>query len=172
MQQQSELEIEMQIWEYLDGLCSAADRERIEQLIALDNNWRLKYEEMVALNATIGSSLEEEQPAMRFTQNVMDAIDAEAIAPAARTYMNKWVIRGIAAFFMGVVGVFFTSVIGKLEGSESGDDLISGVVSGSIDLPTMPFDSIVYGFMFLNIIAGLLLIDGVLRSSRRQANEV
>eukprot|EP01012_Entosiphon_sulcatum_P033697 TRINITY_DN42666_c0_g1_i1.p2 TRINITY_DN42666_c0_g1~~TRINITY_DN42666_c0_g1_i1.p2 ORF type:complete len:122 (+),score=19.65 TRINITY_DN42666_c0_g1_i1:27-368(+) len=42
-------------------------------------------------------SLETEQPSMRFTKNVMDAIDGMEVAPVGKQYVNPWVIKGIAA---------------------------------------------------------------------------
>src|SRR5690606_19598223 len=131
----------------------------------------LKYNEIVALHATIGTSLEQDQPGMRFTQNVMDAIAAEAIAPAAKTYLNKWIIGGIAAFFIAVVAVLFVSAAGQLEWTESGSELLPEIPQGTFNMSGVKFDTIFYGFIFLNIIAGLLLLDGILKSRRRQANE-
>lgn len=42
-------------------------------------------------------ALEPEQPSMRFTKNVMDAIEGMEIAPVGKRYVNPLVVKGIAA---------------------------------------------------------------------------
>ncbi len=42
-------------------------------------------------------ALEPEQPSMRFTKNVMDAIEAKEVAPVGKHAVNPWVIKSIAA---------------------------------------------------------------------------
>jgi len=42
-------------------------------------------------------SLEAEQPSMRFSKNVMDAIGDMEVAPVGKRYVNPLVVKGIAA---------------------------------------------------------------------------
>lgn len=42
-------------------------------------------------------ALEPEQPSMRFTKNVMDAIGAKEVVPVGKHAVNPWVIKSIAA---------------------------------------------------------------------------
>ncbi len=42
-------------------------------------------------------SLETEQPSMRFTKNVMDAIEGMEVAPVSKRYINPLIIKAIAA---------------------------------------------------------------------------
>jgi hypothetical protein len=168
MQREAELEIEMQIWEYLDRLCSAEDEQRISMLIASDPSWKAKHEEIVAMHAAIGNNLEQEQPGMRFTQNVMDAVFKEAIAPAAKTYLNKWVIRGIAAFFVVILGVFIINAFGTVDATDAGSNYLPSLNLDWFTAPSIPFNTLFYGFIFLNIIAGLILVDSLLKKKRRE----
>jgi hypothetical protein len=50
-------------------------------------------------------AIEPEQPSMRFTKNVMDAIESESVAPIGRKYVNLWVVKGIAAILVLAVVV-------------------------------------------------------------------
>ena len=45
-------------------------------------------------------ALETEQPSMRFTKNVMDAIDGLHVAPPVKLYVNPWIVKGIPALFI------------------------------------------------------------------------
>ncbi len=49
-------------------------------------------------------AIEPEQPSMRFTKNVMDAIEREHVAPVGRKYVNTWVVKGIAAILLVMLG--------------------------------------------------------------------
>ncbi len=93
-------EIEMILWEYMDGTCRPADMQRISILVERDELWKQKYTELSAFQKSIADSLQLEQPSMRFTKNVMDAVATVKIAPATKQYINKSIIRGIAAFFI------------------------------------------------------------------------
>lgn len=43
------------------------------------------------------NSLEAEQPSMRFTKNVMDAIEGMEVAPVSKRYVNPLIIKAITA---------------------------------------------------------------------------
>jgi predicted membrane protein len=48
-------------------------------------------------------ALEPEQPSMRFTRNVMDSIEGLPVASVSRSYVNPWVVKGIAAILVATV---------------------------------------------------------------------
>ena len=66
---------------------------------------------------------------MRFTMNVMDAVKEEHVAPAAKTYLNKWVIRSIAAIMMVMIGGILIDAMGGLEASSAEGGLFSWIAS-------------------------------------------
>lgn len=45
-------------------------------------------------------ALEPEQPSMRFTKNVMDAIEGMEVAPVGKRYVNPLVVKGIVAMLI------------------------------------------------------------------------
>lgn len=165
MYMQHESEIEMQIWEYLDGQCSKEEELRIEELIAKDELWHKKHAKMLLVHTNLNTNLELEHPSLRFSQNVMDAIAKEQIAPATKFYLNKWVIRGIAAFFIIVISALLMDVLSTTKISGSDRSILPEI--SSFSLPSIPSSAMLYCFLLLNIIAGLVFVDTILRKRRR-----
>lgn len=94
--------------------------------------------------------LEPEQPSMRFTKNVMDAVDGMHVAPATKRYVNPWVVKGIAA-------VFILSV------------LVLGVYAynNAANLPAYNYTSSIKYIVTANFILLLVLVERWLSSKRR-----
>jgi len=155
-------EIERQLWAYIDGTCNEADKNRIAILIAADAVWMQEYNELIALHTSISDNLELEQPSMRFAKDVMDNIAKTNIAPAAKQYINKGVIKGIAAFFIIVI----ISLIGYSFATADWH----GTTKQNI-FPDFPFDAngifnstFINVFIMVNIVLALVLLDKWLRS--------
>ena len=151
-------EIEMQLWEYIDGTCNDADRERISLLIMSDAMWKQKYQVLSSLHAGIADSIEAEQPSMRFTRNVMDAVSTIHVAHATKQYLNPGIIRGIAAFFIvAIVAALGYAIAFAKWDTGTGEFFprlnLSGLFSNGF------FNLIVC----LNIVLGLILLDKALR---------
>ena len=155
--------MEERLWEYIDGACNAEDRLFIEQLIADNQEWRAKYQELLELQDLMAHHLELDEPSMRFTQNIMEAIGKEHIAPAAKTYINKRIIWGVAGFFMvSIIGLLIAG-IAQVNWSASGTD------NSLINLNKIDFDKIDVSkffnntytsiFMMINAVLGLMLLD-------------
>ena len=116
-------EIEALLWEYIDGM--SEEKPAIEKLIADNTAWRAKYQELLQLHELVHAS-ELEEPSMRFTKNVMEEISRLHIAPAAKSYINKKVIWGIAAFFISMIVGFLIYAIAQVNWSEGTSDAGSG----------------------------------------------
>ena len=160
-------EIEIQLWEYIDGSCNSNDKQRIAVLIEQDPVWKVKYAELAAFNAGISNSLELEQPSMRFTQNVMDAVAAQHIAPATKQYINKGIIRGIAAFFI----IMLTTVFGyALATSHGGAEtsFLPQLNLNNLNLNHYINSSTMMLFIAVNIVIGLVFLDTMLLRKRTQ----
>ena len=91
--------METRLWDYIDGLSSNEEKTVIEQLLEDNREWKEKYHELLDVHQLMQSS-ELEHPSMRFSKNVMEEISRLHIAPAAKTYINKNIIRGIVIFFV------------------------------------------------------------------------
>jgi hypothetical protein len=154
-------EIESRLWEYIDSTCGEADKNRIAALIATDAVWMQEYNELMVLHTGISGNLELEQPSMRFAKDVMDNIAKTNIAPAAKQYINKGVIKGIAAFFIVVI----ISLIGYSFATADWHSTANLNIFSKI-----PFDAsgifnstFVNIFIMVNIVLALVLLDKLLR---------
>jgi hypothetical protein len=166
MYMQHESEIEIQLWDYLDGTCSVNDRQRMVELIAHDAMWKQKFAELSALHQTLNTRTELAHPGMRFSQNVMDVIAQEHIVPSAKTYLNKWVIGSIAALFILVVCGLLLSAA-NAPASEHNTRWLPDFSRLQFDTSGFSFHTFLYGFLMLQVMAALLLVDALLK--RRKA---
>ncbi|MDI3319655.1 hypothetical protein [Pinibacter soli] len=151
--------IEERLWDYVDGISSAHEKNVIEKLLETNSEWRHKYKEILKASILLQESIEIDEPSMRFTQNVMEEIAKYKIAPAASTYINKKIIYSIAAVFLTIIVAMFVYVFANVDWAPAGS-------GGGI-----PFDisKINYGkifnstyvniFLMLNVIIGLVFLD-------------
>ncbi|HEX6431206.1 MAG TPA: hypothetical protein VF008_26130 [Niastella sp.] len=163
--------MEERLWEYVDGAGSAEDRLFIEQLIATNQEWKTKYQELLELQDLMTHHLELDEPSMRFTQNIMEAISKEHITPATKSYINKRIIWGIAGFFM-------ISIIGLLIAGIAQVNWSAGTDNSLLNLNKINFDKIDISkffnntyttiFMMINVVLGLMLLDMYLRGPSRR----
>jgi len=159
-------EIEIQLWEYIDGSCNSIDRQRISMLIEQDTVWKDKYAELLAFNADISKSMELEQPSMRFTQNIMDAVATQHIAPATKKYINKTIIRGIAAFFITILATVFGYALATAHGS--GTSFLPKLNLNNLNLGRYVNSTTMMLFVAVNIVVGLVFLDTMLRTKKTQ----
>ena len=164
-------EIEVRLWEYIDGFSDAQEKSAIEKLIAENAEWRAKYHELLEVHQSI-NLVELEEPSLRFTKNVMEEITRLHIAPAAKQYINKKIIWGIAAFFITVIAAFLIYGISQIDWSTPGD-LNSGVLDKIVDADysKMFNNTFVNVFMMLNVILGLMLFDRYLNNKKKRLME-
>lgn len=155
--------LEERLWEYMDGVCSAEDRLFIEQLIATNQEWKTKYRELLELQDLMSHHIELNEPSMRFTQNVMEAISKHHIAPAAKSYINKRIIWGIAGFFM--ISLICFLIVGITQVNWSGDGTDSSLINfnkinyDKIDVSKLFNPTFTSIFMMVNVVLGLMLLD-------------
>lgn len=158
--------MEGKLWEYIDGLGIIAERAAIERLLMEHAAWRAKYNELLELHQMVMSA-EPEQPSMRFSRNVMEEIGKYHIAPATRNYINKKIIWGIAAFFLTVIAGFLIYAISQAAPAAT----VSGSGFGGVDFNQVDYSRVfsnnfVNGFMMLNIVLGLMLLDRYLAQQK------
>lgn len=160
-------DMEVSLWEYIDGLGTAPERTAIEKLIEENSEWRSRYSELLALHQSIGL-VELEQPSMRFTKNVMEEIGRIHIAPAAKEYINKKIIWGIGIFFVSVIVSFLVYGFAQIDWSTAGgvkSDVLDKVTGA--DYSVMFNNSFVNAFLMLNVVLGLMLFDRYLNEKKK-----
>ena len=165
---------EERLWDYIDGISSSQEKSVIEQLIQSDVEWKTKYHELLEVQQLLQSS-ELEAPSMRFTKNVMEEIAKLHIAPATRNYINKRIIWGIAAFFITIIVGFLVYGFGQIDWTAQGDSKLpvdlTNVDFSKVDYSKMFSNNLVNGFMMLNVILGLFLLDRYLANKRKKFQE-
>jgi anti-sigma factor RsiW len=162
--------IEERLWEYIDGICSPEDRLFIDELIATNQEWKTKYQELLELQNLLSNQLQLDEPSMRFTQNIMEAISKHHITPAAKSYIDKKIIWGIAGFFIcSIIGLLIAG-IAQMEWPAA-----TGTNTPWIDLSKLNkvnfsgFFNNTYTtvFMMINAVLGLVLLDMYLNRKKQ-----
>lgn len=162
----TERSTEERLWEYIDGLASAEEKTVIEKLLQEDAAWKIKYAELLQLNELLQSS-ETEQPSLRFTRNVMEEIARLHIAPAAKNYINKKIIWGIAFFFIAMLAGILIYGFGQMLSSPGEQTAISKNIN-KLDFSKFFNNSLVNVMMMVNVVIGLFLLDNYLTGKRKQ----
>jgi len=157
--------IEEKLWDYVDGNCTADEQNAISTRIANDEAFRLKYEEILALNMEF-SAMELEEPAMAFTYNVMEAIRTEEASKPLKSVINKRIILIITLFFLVTIVSLLVYTLWGINWFSAANSLGN---YPAIKLPgpgnyiTKPIKE---GFLFLDLVLVLFLIDNYLNKRR------
>jgi hypothetical protein len=163
--------IEERLWDYIDGSCSAEEKTFIDQLIASNEAWRSKYQELLEVHQLMGD-IDLEHPSMRFTQNVMEEIGKYQIAPAAKTYINKRVIWGIGTFFLLSIVGFLIYGFGQVNWTEASGDANSLLPDVSkVNFSGFFNNTYTTVFMMVNAVLGLALLDMYLGKKKKQLRD-
>ena len=164
-----EQEMEKMIWEYIDGLCSPAEREMVSRHLAGDPEWKMKYNELKSIHHLLQNE-ELEMPSLRFNKNVMEEIAKYQVAPATRNYVNKNVIRGITAFFLIMIGGLFIYFVGQIHWISSPSN---HVFPNSLDANKMNWSKLLNNsyiniLMGISTMLGLVLVDRYMRGKKNE----
>ena len=164
------LQMEERLWEYIDGLSNEEEKASIDLLLHTSPEWKAKYNELLELNRILSSS-ELEVPSMRFSQNVMEEIVRNHIAPATKTYINKKVIYGLGGFFITMIAgllIYFFATISSVEGSSASsfaEDISRVKWSGVLN------NTYTNIFLMVNVVLGLMLLDKYLSGRKRDIQQ-
>jgi hypothetical protein len=157
-----EYNMEERLWDYIDGSSNADDKLFVEQLIATQESWRAKYHELLDTHQLLNSSLELDQPSMRFSLNVMEEITKYHITPATKTYINTKIIYGIGIFFAVMIAGMLIYGLGQVNWSDSSgtsSDLLTKYNPGKINFGKFFNNTYTTIFMMINVVMGLMLLD-------------
>ena len=161
-----EQNIEQQLWDYIDGISSDEKRTTIEKMLQSNLEWKNKYHELLELQQLLNTT-ELELPSMRFTKNVMEKIAQYHIAPAAKSYINKKIIWGIAGFFLTLIGAFLIYGFAQIDWNFQ-DNSKPLIDFSTFDMGKVFNNNFVNVFMMINVLLGLVLLDRVLANKRKK----
>ncbi len=166
----TQINMEEQLWNYIDGTVSEEEKSFIAQLVATNAEWKDKYRELLEVHDLLNNNLELDEPSMRFTQNVMDEIGKFQIAPAAKNYINKKIIWGIGLFFITMIVGFFVYGFGQVNWTAPGSNTYA-IDFSQIDWSKFFNNTYTNIFMMINAVLGLMLLDMYLGKKKRKLQE-
>jgi hypothetical protein len=167
-------QMEERLWDYIDGLGSPTERSALEELIAANIEWQHTYRELLSAHRLMDSS-ELEAPSMRFTKNVMEEIARYHVAPATKTYINKNVIRSIAAFFFTLIAGFTAFCLIQFKWSTQGSDSFKAASPYHLNPAQFSWgrffnSSYTTIFLLATVVIGLMVLDMYLQRKKQQVN--
>lgn len=160
--------IEETLWNYIDGTMRDEELAFVEELIRTNQEWRVKYAELMDVHQLLQDDIELEQPSMRFTQNVMEEISRLYITPATRNYINKNVIWGIGLFFLTTIFGLLIYGLGQIDWSQPSSGNVPDMQMPAVDWSRMFSGTYVNVFIMVNIVLGLMLLDMYLTKKKQE----
>ena len=155
--------MEEKLWNYIDGTCSAEERDAVALLIERDEIWRNNYQEMLKFNNEI-TEITPDEPSMAFSYNVMEGIRAHEASKPLKTIINKYIISGIAAFF--VISIIIIALFGLTGATQN---IANGNTDTNIHLPNLSVltnSTVMNVFLYVDVMLLLFFADTWLRKSR------
>jgi hypothetical protein len=149
--------LEQTLWDYLDGNCTSDEYEKISKLIATDEAYLQKYNELIGLNEEL-LNLELEEPSMGFTYNVLVSIREQELKKPLKTTINKNIISGIAIFFVSTIFLLLGYTLYSINWTG-----FSHVTPPNLGLKPIQFDKVItkplmQGFLFFDLVLFLYFI--------------
>lgn len=166
-------EMEIRLWDFIDGRSSEQERSFIEQLLATNLEWKNKYQELLEVHQLAMGHLELDAPSLRFAKNVMEEIGKYQIAPAAKNYIDKKVIWGITLFFLVMIGGFLVYTLGQINwsGPVAGSATINQYNPAKVDWAHFFNNTYTNVFVMVNVVLGLMMLDMYLGKKKKQLRE-
>lgn len=163
--------MEERLWDYIDGLSSEQERSFITKLIESNLEWRRKYHELMDVHQLMQQNIELDEPSMRFTQNVMDSIAKENIAPAAKSYIKKSVIRGIAAFFLISLAALLIYTFANADWTTTSKS-IPTVQLPEVNIGKYLNSTLINSMAIITTVLALALVDMTIRKKQKRNREM
>lgn len=160
-------EMEMKLWEYIDGVVTADERKHIADLIETDELWKATYNELLSFHRDIKAA-EPLQTSVDFTGTVMKQIIPSNYQYSARKNVFSYAIRAICTFFIGIVILSIIYLARNVSWNSGQDSSDTANTSKFPDLtwPTwqLPGNAGIIA-AFMTVLLALLVIDKLFRRS-------
>ncbi len=154
--------IEEQLWNYIDGNCTPAEKLEIETKLVVNLQYHTIYQELLKVNEEL-NKIDFEEPSMSFTRNVMDKVNLELKPVALKTKVDNRIVYSIAAFFVLALTSIFVYALATSD------------LSFKFDMPKMNFafepakyinHTSLLIFLFVDVVIALIYLDGFLRKNK------
>lgn len=164
----TQLTTEERLWDYIDGRSGVEETSFIEEMIAVNLEWKAKYADLMDVHQLMNNHIELDEPSMRFTQNVMEDIARYQISPATKTYLNKKIIWSIAGFFIVTLIGMIGYGLGQIDWN-TGSSTSLPINFSQIDFSKVYNNSYTNIFIMVNVVLGLMLLDMYLGKKKEEA---
>lgn len=161
-------EMEKLLWDFIDDRCGPEKKDFVIKQLAEDQHWKHSYLRLLGIHDMLKKD-ELEVPSLRFSKNIMEEIANYQVAPAAKSYINKNVIRIFAAFFLVMIIGLFIYFIGQIHWvNQSSNNLVPTYSQEANKINWSKFlnNSYVNIFIGINIMLGLILTDKYFQGKR------
>jgi hypothetical protein len=160
--------IDEQLWNYIDGNCDAREKAEIETKIAGEPKYQEKYQELLAVHREL-NLLEEEEPSLSFTRNVMNLVALEPRPVTLKTKIDIRIIYSIGAFFaISIVGIFCYAV----SITDFNLDFQWPKTHLSYNVSKLFTPSFLNIFLLLDVGLALVYLDGFLKKRKDKSEQV
>jgi len=165
-------QIEEQLWNYIDGIANPEEMMFIERMIATDAVWKNQYSQLQELNQLLVKDMELDEPSMRFSKNVMEQIRGLQPARPAVQYINKKIIRSIAAIFIFTIAAFIIYGFTKIQWTTSNTSFslpidLKSTYANTFDINWHISNAWINVILMVNVFLGLMLLDNSLRRKKK-----
>ena len=150
--------IEEQIWDYIDGNSSPAERSETERRITSEEEYRQVYQELLALQQQL-EQISTDEPSMSFNRKVMDLVSLEKAPVSLQTKTDKRIILGIASFFL-------LAIVAILAYAVANSAFTASKFSVNIDFSRYITPTLIRTFVFVDLVLLMLYADSLLRRKR------
>ncbi len=154
--------IEERLWNYIDGNCTADEKQAISLLIAQDDEYKQLYQQLLILNHDI-MAIKPDEPSMAFTYNVMEAIRTDYALKPLKATIDHRIIKGITAFFILTIAAILVFVFLNIhfQSASYSSKITTGINLSQISNLTSGI--FMKGFLIFDVVLALFLVDAWMR---------
>ncbi|MXV49628.1 hypothetical protein GS399_01485 [Pedobacter sp. HMF7647] len=154
--------IEQRVWDYIDRTLPENEHQAVKALIENDEQYSEIYAQLIELQQSL-NVLDLEEPSMRFTANVMEQVKISPAPGSVSSIVNKNIVRGIGLFFILTISALLVMLFANLQWQSDSGFEVPEFKLPAITLFSKINKSVLWGFLFADVILGLYLVDGWLR---------
>lgn len=157
-------QIEEQLWNYIDGNCTAEEIAQIKARLLVDEQYQKVYEDLLAVNRSL-NQLDFEEPSMSFNRNVMEQVNLEIKPVALKTKVDNRIVYSIMAFFL----LSMLSIVGYvISQSDVNFSASLSKINFQFDTEKILTPTFIKVFFITDVILLLLFIDSYFRKGMTQ----
>ncbi|MFT4204283.1 MAG: hypothetical protein QM610_10260 [Chitinophagaceae bacterium] len=174
MQQVSDEERDFLLWRYLQKDLMPQELAQVQTRLDTDAVWQESLRVLQREEAQF-QLLESETPSLRFTKNVMEAIEQKTIAKPARNYVNKNIVKWIVGSFMVVIVAFVVYAATQVQwtgGNAEKIDFKLPTISLSFHPNVNVGSEWIYGCFAIVVVCFFVLVDRFLFSKKEMRRRV